>query len=613
MEWIRSAKFGCMYENTLCGNTVADLRIWPASGGATISGACNVYDTEVLKANATGPGADWACGAEPNAGFSTSESVPGTIEFTDSSTPGNQGDSVGSWYWDFGDCSDPGTSTDQNPTHTYARGGTYTVCLSVNDANVCGTTPCDSGYNLSCTGTEGRRDTICQEVVVQEPQEQPDMVISEKSEEWIDPADPLQGYRVKFTVKNQGTGSANASVTCLTIDGTPAGDDQDCTALAPGKTYSGTFEGPFICSGDNDTIEVCADCNDEVTEGNEGNNCKENDWTCPAVSKPDLVITAKSEEWIDPADPSQGYKVYYTVKNQGTGSADASATCLTIDGTASGTDQARSALDPGATYSGTFEGPFTCSGDSDTVKVCADCNDVVSESYEDNNCEENEWACSGLIFDIRNGIGEPGCTDRLVNVSLKNSVSITGIQVDICNGGGCLSLADVELTERSSGFSVEFQDDYPQSGCARIILYSTTGALIGPGDGPVVILHYDVDSTATGSCVDLTSDNLFITDEYDEPLTAAEDPGIFFLGIYGDPWPYDNGIVGDGQVNIHDVVRDIQICLGIYTPTDCEFVAGDVPTGFGFNCRAPDEQINISDVLETVAKILARDNCIDSY
>ena len=43
--------------------------------------------------------------------------------------------------------------------------------------------------------------------------------------------------------------------------------------------------------------------------------------------------------------------------------------------------------------------------------------------------------------------------------------------------------------------------------------------------------------------------------------------------------------MGDGQVNIHDVVRDVQISLETYTPVDCEFVAGDVPTGFGVDCH----------------------------
>ncbi len=42
------------------------------------------------------------------------------VNFTDAST------NMDAWAWDFGDGN---TSTMQNPTHTYATGGTYTVCL----------------------------------------------------------------------------------------------------------------------------------------------------------------------------------------------------------------------------------------------------------------------------------------------------------------------------------------------------------------------------------------------------------------------------------------------------------------------------------------------------
>jgi uncharacterized repeat protein (TIGR01451 family) len=48
------------------------------------------------------------------------------IQFTDNST-GNPA----SWAWDFGDGT---TSTEQNPTHTYAKSGTYTVKLTVTNA-----------------------------------------------------------------------------------------------------------------------------------------------------------------------------------------------------------------------------------------------------------------------------------------------------------------------------------------------------------------------------------------------------------------------------------------------------------------------------------------------
>ncbi len=61
-------------------------------------------------------------------GSPTSGNTPLTVSFTDQST-----NSPNSWNWDFGD---GGTSTAQNPNHTYNTAGTYTVTLSV--SNPCG-------------------------------------------------------------------------------------------------------------------------------------------------------------------------------------------------------------------------------------------------------------------------------------------------------------------------------------------------------------------------------------------------------------------------------------------------------------------------------------------
>lgn len=49
------------------------------------------------------------------------------VSFSDLSTSGN---TISSWMWDFGDGN---TSTMQNPSHNYATGGTYKVCLTVSD------------------------------------------------------------------------------------------------------------------------------------------------------------------------------------------------------------------------------------------------------------------------------------------------------------------------------------------------------------------------------------------------------------------------------------------------------------------------------------------------
>jgi PKD repeat protein len=83
-----------------------------------------------------------------NANFSFS--VTGnTVTFTDLSTVAS-GIIVG-WDWDFGDA---GTSNLQNPGHTYANTGVYTVCLVAAGFNSASATIC--------------RDTICKDIFIQQ-------------------------------------------------------------------------------------------------------------------------------------------------------------------------------------------------------------------------------------------------------------------------------------------------------------------------------------------------------------------------------------------------------------------------------------------------------------
>jgi PKD repeat protein len=78
------------------------------------------------------PGA--GTGAPPVADFSgspTTGTAPLAVSFRDLSTG-----SPTSWAWDFGD---GGTSTLQNPSHTYAGAGSYTVSLTATNASGAGT------------------------------------------------------------------------------------------------------------------------------------------------------------------------------------------------------------------------------------------------------------------------------------------------------------------------------------------------------------------------------------------------------------------------------------------------------------------------------------------
>ena len=65
----------------------------------------------------------------PTADFAVDNAMPSvneTVLFTDRSQPGSN--TIVAWAWDFGDT---GTSTLQNPTHAYAKAGSYTVTLTV--------------------------------------------------------------------------------------------------------------------------------------------------------------------------------------------------------------------------------------------------------------------------------------------------------------------------------------------------------------------------------------------------------------------------------------------------------------------------------------------------
>jgi serine protease len=122
------------------------------------AGRDNSYGYGLVRAKAAlchlDPGAcGGASNAPPTANFTFAVSDL-TVNFTDASTDADG--SVVSWSWSFGDGA---TSTEQNPSHTYASGGSYTVQLTVTDddgaaATTSKTVPVSSpGTALSLTAT----------------------------------------------------------------------------------------------------------------------------------------------------------------------------------------------------------------------------------------------------------------------------------------------------------------------------------------------------------------------------------------------------------------------------------------------------------------------------
>lgn len=90
------------------------------------AGRDNNFGYGLIDADAATAGA----GGPPTADFSgspTSGTEPLTVSFSDLSTG-----SPTSWSWNFGD---GGTSTQQNPSHTFATAGNYTVALTATNGN----------------------------------------------------------------------------------------------------------------------------------------------------------------------------------------------------------------------------------------------------------------------------------------------------------------------------------------------------------------------------------------------------------------------------------------------------------------------------------------------
>jgi parallel beta-helix repeat protein len=218
----------------------------------------------------------------------------------------------------------------------------------------------------------------------------PDLVIVEKSEEWVDRIN--RTYNVTYTVKNMGI-EANESNATITIDGNLTQSDL-VPALAPGKRHTSTA-GPFNLSGASDTITVCSDTDDDVNESNEDNNCIENE----IAGKPDLVITEKKEEWV--VKGTKTYNITYTIANIGIAEANATITDIYINGQLVANNSVPK-LNATENYTATI-GTFNMSipDKSDTIRVCIDANNDVCESDEDNNCIENvfEYHPGGCVAD----------------------------------------------------------------------------------------------------------------------------------------------------------------------------------------------------------------------
>jgi len=92
----------------------------------------------------------------------TTGCFPLNVQFTDNST-GGAGNTLTSWFWDFGD----GTiSTEQNPSHSYTTGGSFSVTLKATNDKSCSRVLTSPNYIQTQTGVTAdftnTQPTVCQ-------------------------------------------------------------------------------------------------------------------------------------------------------------------------------------------------------------------------------------------------------------------------------------------------------------------------------------------------------------------------------------------------------------------------------------------------------------------
>ena len=252
--------------------------------------------------------------------------------------------------------------------------------------------------------------------------ELPDLIVTEKSEEWISLADGT--YNVTCTVANIGTSGAVASTTAIEIDGTVFATDP-VPALATGESYTSTL-GPFTLSGENDTIRVCADSDEIINELNEMNNCLEN--VLEAPSMPDLIV------WValkTPGYVNEDNILGVRVKNTGTEDAGSFNVSLAIDGTPM-PEQTVPLLAGGETTELEYAWMPTELG-THLLSATVDTNNDVEESDETNNdllrtsviIKRTDWP--QFHYDIvHTGFSPSGAPDTNETLWISDEISAIG-------------------------------------------------------------------------------------------------------------------------------------------------------------------------------------------
>ncbi len=255
------------------------------------------------------------------------------------------------------------------------------------------------------------------------------------------------------------------------------------------------------------------------------------------------------------------------------------------------------------------------------VPFAADTTDsVVSESFAsgsfivqpDSMCPARSCYILGFapeaiaappIRDLCTVTVPPGGTACL-DLTLTNSGAVAGLQTTVQIADLAvppthdpISLVSAEPIARAAGFQLGRSQEI--AGMTRFILYSTGGATIEPGDGPVIRICYGVPSRVVTS-YQISTNETIVADPAGNsippcPTFAMIPPGIICVV------PPACDVNGDGVSDVLDVIRLVRCALA--GGADSTAVCPDSVAARS-DCNA-DGSVDVRDVVCCVRKIVA--------
>jgi subtilase family serine protease len=206
---------------------------------------------------------------------------------------------------------------------------------------------------------------------------------------WSD-TNPLNAGEVEnisFRIKNQGTGGVGAQFsTRFWVDGSVISTLHFGAGLASGATFEGDITTSVVSSGSH-TVKAQVDYSNTVSETNEGNNIRTENWSW--TNAPDLIV---ADIWstTNPLEEVEVENITFRIRNDGEANVSASfSTRLSIDGTVYDT-WVMGPLASKATTTGSFSVQLNAPYNHE-VKVEVDYLGNVAEGDEANNIRTETW------------------------------------------------------------------------------------------------------------------------------------------------------------------------------------------------------------------------------